>query len=120
VQRAAQLRTRQGDLLLDDAAVSRAPVRAAMPAMLKTLERSATVAWCPAAGGLLAAGTVAGAIDPTFSTNSVLEVRQGSTAARVQLINTGVTLITRDCAGIFVRLCVWRGGGHAARQRPRA
>eukprot|EP00798_Chlamydomonas_sp_ICE-L_P017882 gene17882-24273_t len=42
-------------------------------AYLKTLERSSTPSFCPA-GGLMAAGTVAGAIDMSFSTNSVLEV----------------------------------------------
>eukprot|EP00798_Chlamydomonas_sp_ICE-L_P021383 gene21383-28331_t len=42
-------------------------------AHLKTLERSCTPSFCPA-GGLMAAGTVAGAIDMSFSTNSVLEV----------------------------------------------
>jgi protein transport protein SEC31 len=41
---------------------------------LKQIERSATVGFCPGAP-LLAAGTVAGAIDMSFSTNSVLEVR---------------------------------------------
>ncbi len=41
---------------------------------LKLIERSATVGFCPTAP-LLAAGTVAGAIDMSFSTNSVLEVR---------------------------------------------
>lgn len=42
-------------------------------ACIKQIERSATVAFCPSAN-LLAAGTVAGAIDMSFSTNSVLEV----------------------------------------------
>eukprot|EP00878_Enallax_costatus_P037555 GHUV01042428.1.p1 GENE.GHUV01042428.1~~GHUV01042428.1.p1 ORF type:complete len:228 (+),score=42.22 GHUV01042428.1:178-861(+) len=43
-------------------------------AMLKQLDRSATVAFCPLSPSLMAAGTVAGAIDMSFSTNSVLEV----------------------------------------------
>jgi hypothetical protein len=46
---------------------------------LKLLERSAIVSWCPekpiGSPTLLAAGTVAGTVDITFSTNSVLEVR---------------------------------------------
>ena len=42
--------------------------------VLKSVDRSATVAFCPVAP-LLAAGTVAGAIDMSFSTSSVLEVR---------------------------------------------
>ena len=41
--------------------------------VLKQVERSATVAFCPHAN-LLAMGTVAGAIDMSFSTSSVLEV----------------------------------------------
>ena len=45
----------------------------AMPA-LKKLDRSATVGFCPHAG-LMAAGTVAGAIDQSFSTSSTLDVR---------------------------------------------
>ena len=45
----------------------------AMPA-LKRLERSATVGFCPQAG-FMAAGTVAGAIDMSFSTASTLDVR---------------------------------------------
>ncbi|MEW5311557.1 MAG: hypothetical protein WDW38_003266 [Sanguina aurantia] len=40
---------------------------------LKQLDRSATVSFCPGSS-LLAAGTVAGAIDISFSTNSTLEV----------------------------------------------
>ena len=44
-------------------------------APLKQVERASTVAFCPAAGRLLlAAGTVAGAIDMSFSTSSVLEI----------------------------------------------
>ena len=43
--------------------------------VLKSVDRSATVAFCPVAP-LLAAGTVAGAIDMSFSTSSVLEVRR--------------------------------------------
>lgn len=39
------------------------------------IDRSATVGWCPVQGpSLLACGTVAGAIDMSFSTSSVLEV----------------------------------------------
>ena len=40
---------------------------------LKQIDRSAAVGFCPVAP-LLAAGTVSGAIDMSFSTNSVLEV----------------------------------------------
>lgn len=40
---------------------------------MKLIERSATPAFFPG-GGMLAAGTVAGAIDMSFSTSSVLEV----------------------------------------------
>lgn len=40
---------------------------------LKQIDRSATVGFCPVAP-LLAAGTVAGAIDMSFSTNAMLEV----------------------------------------------
>lgn len=43
---------------------------------LKQIERSATGAFCPH-GPFLAAGTVAGAIDMSFSTNSVLEASVG-------------------------------------------
>ncbi len=42
-------------------------------APLKALDRSATVAYCPGSG-LMAAGTVAGAIDMSFSTSSTLDV----------------------------------------------
>lgn len=46
-----------------------------MPA-LKKIDRSATLAFCPhAPPGLIAVGSVAGAIDMSFSTSSVLEVR---------------------------------------------
>ncbi|KAF6262154.1 hypothetical protein COO60DRAFT_1470516 [Scenedesmus sp. NREL 46B-D3] len=39
------------------------------------IDRSATVGWCPVQGpSLLACGTVAGAIDMSFSTSSVLEI----------------------------------------------
>ena len=48
---------------------------------LKQIERSATVGVCPTAP-LLAAGTVAGAIDMSFSTNSVLEVGGGKCTER--------------------------------------
>lgn len=44
-------------------------------ALLKTVDRSATVAFCQNAPQFLAAGSVAGAIDLSFSTNSHLEVR---------------------------------------------
>ena len=44
-------------------------------AMLKRADRSATLSFCPS-GPFLAAGSVAGAIDLSFSTSSVLEVRQ--------------------------------------------
>ena len=47
-----------------------------MPA-LKRLDRSATVAFCPQSG-LMAAGTVAGAIDMSFSTSSTLDVSPSS------------------------------------------
>jgi protein transport protein SEC31 len=47
-----------------------------MSPTLKCVERAATVAFCPHTG-MLAAGTVAGAVDMSFSTNSVLEVRAG-------------------------------------------
>lgn len=44
-------------------------------APLKQIERSATVGFCPTVGRpLLAAGTVAGAIDMSFSTSAVLEI----------------------------------------------
>jgi protein transport protein SEC31 len=45
-------------------------------APLKQIDRSATVGFCPTPAGrsLLAAGTVAGAIDMSFSTNAVLEI----------------------------------------------
>lgn len=45
-------------------------------APLKQIERSATVGFCPTPAGksLMAAGTVAGAIDMSFSTNAVLEI----------------------------------------------
>lgn len=45
-------------------------------APLKQIERSATVGFCPTRDGrsLLAAGTVAGAIDMSFSTTAVLEL----------------------------------------------
>lgn len=41
---------------------------------LQLIERSATVGFCPT-GRYIATGTVAGAVDMSFSTNSVLEVR---------------------------------------------
>lgn len=40
---------------------------------LKVVDRSATVAFCPVAG-LLATGTMAGALDASFDTASRLEV----------------------------------------------
>jgi protein transport protein SEC31 len=45
-------------------------------APLLSIDRSATVGFCPTAAGraLLAAGTVAGAIDMSFSTSAVLEI----------------------------------------------
>jgi protein transport protein SEC31 len=43
--------------------------------MLKYADRSANVAFCPYSH-LLAMGSVAGAIDVNFSTNSVVEVEQ--------------------------------------------
>lgn len=44
-------------------------------APLKQIERSATVGFCPTGGrALLAAGTVAGTLDMSFSTNAVLEI----------------------------------------------
>ena len=44
-------------------------------APLKQVDRSATVGFCPTVGRpLLAAGTVAGAIDMSFSTSAVLEI----------------------------------------------
>jgi hypothetical protein len=45
-----------------------------MRPLLKTAERSATVSFCQN-GPYLAAGSVAGAIDLSFSTSSQLEVR---------------------------------------------
>ena len=45
-------------------------------AALKEAPLSGTVAWGP--GSLLAAGTVAGAIDQSFSTTSQLEVRSAA------------------------------------------
>lgn len=46
--------------------------------LIKKADRSATLSFCPS-GPFLAAGSVAGAIDLSFSSSSVLEVsaRQG-------------------------------------------
>jgi hypothetical protein len=50
------------------------------------IDRSATVGWCPVQGpSLLACGTVAGAIDMSFSTSSVLEV-SGVQQSRTALV----------------------------------
>jgi protein transport protein SEC31 len=45
-------------------------------APLKQIERSATVGFCPLTAGrtLLAAGTVAGAIDGSFNTSATLDI----------------------------------------------
>jgi len=43
---------------------------------LLTIERSATVGFCPVAAPFIAAGTAAGTVDISFSTSSVLEVSQ--------------------------------------------
>ena len=49
--------------------------------LLKQADRSATLSFCPT-GPFLAAGSVAGAIDLSFSTSSVLEVRLRSRCQR--------------------------------------
>eukprot|EP00201_Polytomella_parva_P000598 CAMPEP_0175077168 /NCGR_PEP_ID=MMETSP0052_2-20121109/23216_1 /TAXON_ID=51329 ORGANISM="Polytomella parva, Strain SAG 63-3" /NCGR_SAMPLE_ID=MMETSP0052_2 /ASSEMBLY_ACC=CAM_ASM_000194 /LENGTH=971 /DNA_ID=CAMNT_0016346555 /DNA_START=120 /DNA_END=3032 /DNA_ORIENTATION=+ len=60
--------------------------------ILKEIERSATVAFCPQSS-LLAAGTVAGAIDISFSTSSILEVfaLDYSAGPEVPLVSGSVT-----------------------------
>lgn len=77
--------------------------------VLKQVERSATVAFCPHAN-LLALGTVAGAIDMSFSTSSVLEVCDllwllGTAAAGAQDLRAHVPTIS---AGLSRGLCLVR------------
>lgn len=63
---------------------------------LKQLDRSATVSFCPGSS-LLAAGTVAGAIDISFSTNSTLEVGLGGGGAHPTFLVKEIELSVR-CA----------------------
>ena len=82
--------------------------------LLKQADRSATLSFCPT-GPFLAAGSVAGAIDLSFSTSSVLEVRRGEAVA------SGAAMIAPRAAtwGVVPAVGAQSGAAHHAGAVPR-